>query len=172
MAWEAREEEIRRLREAYEMLLTDIRRNDVDMREMLAENERLQDQVISGQNDGYDMAKNTYCTQIIELEDENAKLREEQKLVRDVLASTDILSLPHDYPIERMAADRMRTLNERTLEGLALFGENEELRAALKDFVNVMNLLSMRVGLTVGEVADHINPVVDKARAALGGDNG
>ena len=85
--------------------------------ESLAEIERLQDQAISGQNDGYDMAKNIYCAQIIELEDENANLRE-----------------------------------------------------ALEDFVNVMDLLSMRVGLTVGEIADHINPVVDKARAALGGE--
>ena len=50
---------------------------------------------------------------------------------RDVLASTGVGSLPHDYPTSKMAEDRMRTLNERTLEGLALIGKIEALEAAL-----------------------------------------
>lgn len=69
------------------------------------------------------------------------RLRAEMEKVREVLADTDTLSLPNDYPTERMAQDRMRTLKARTLEGLGLIGKIEaltdtidKLRAALRPF--------------------------------------
>lgn len=68
-------------------------------------------------------------------------LEAERTKVREVLASIDILSLPNDYPTEKMAEVRMETLNQRTLEGLALVGkveileaENKRLREALTPF--------------------------------------
>lgn len=52
--------------------------------------------------------------------------------IRAILASTDVGSLPDDYPTVRMAEDRMRTLNERTLEGLALIGKFEAAAARIE----------------------------------------
>ncbi len=45
--------------------------------------------------------------------------------------------------------------------------EIEGLRAALMEFTEVMSVLSYRVGITVEEVAEILNPVGDAARAAL-----
>ena len=52
-------------------------------------------------------------------------MHNELEKIRAILAGTDIMSLPNDYPTWKMAEDRMRTLNERTLEGLALIGQLE-----------------------------------------------
>lgn len=45
--------------------------------------------------------------------------------VRIILASTDIGSLPHDYPTAKMALDRMAHIKELTLDGLAWIGRYE-----------------------------------------------
>ena len=43
----------------------------------------------------------------------------------------------------------------------------EELLAVAEDFSSAMNLLAMRQGLTVLEIARLLNPIGDKARAAI-----
>lgn len=43
----------------------------------------------------------------------------------------------------------------------------EELLAVAEDFSSAMNLLAMRQGLTVLEIAELLNPIGDKARAAI-----
>ena len=45
--------------------------------------------------------------------------------------------------------------------------DNEPIQTALKEFVDAMNILSMRVGLTVKDVADILNPIAESARIAL-----
>lgn len=45
--------------------------------------------------------------------------------------------------------------------------DNEPIQTALKEFVDAMNILSMRVGLTVKDVADVLNPIAESARIAL-----
>lgn len=47
--------------------------------------------------------------------------------------------------------------------------DNRNLREVVEELVDVLDVLSYRVGLTVKEVADLINPVGDKARAVLKG---
>jgi hypothetical protein len=42
-----------------------------------------------------------------------------------------------------------------------------DLHEVVEEFVAVMNILSARVGITVKDVADLMNPVGDKARAIL-----
>lgn len=43
-----------------------------------------------------------------------------------------------------------------------------DIEAVLREFVRCVDVLSMRVGMTVKDVADVINPVAEKARAVLG----
>jgi hypothetical protein len=40
------------------------------------------------------------------------RVRSEDEVARDILAGTDFASLPHDYPLDRMAADRMADLEK------------------------------------------------------------
>ncbi len=42
-----------------------------------------------------------------------------------------------------------------------------DIEAVLKEFVDCVNILSMRVGMTAKDVAEMINPVAEKARAVL-----
>lgn len=64
--------------------------------------------------------------------DQITRLRAEVESIRDILASIEVASLPDDFPTSRMAEVRMRTLNERTRQGLALIGEVEALRAEVE----------------------------------------
>ena len=45
--------------------------------------------------------------------------------------------------------------------------EIEKLQTVLSDFVDVMDIFSLRVKLTLKEVADLLNPVGDAAREVL-----
>lgn len=51
--------------------------------------------------------------------------------VRKILASTDIVSLPNDYPTYQIANDRMQRIKDLTLEGLGVIGRAEAAEAAL-----------------------------------------
>lgn len=53
--------------------------------------------------------------------------------VRQILAGTDVGSLPNDYPVERLALDVWNTLQERTLEGLMLIGKLEAAEKRLSE---------------------------------------
>ena len=61
--------------------------------------------------------------------------------IRAILASTDIVSLPNDYPTFQIAADRMERIKELTLEGLAIIARAEAAETKLellrKDFSRV-----------------------------------
>lgn len=61
--------------------------------------------------------------------------------------------------------DRIAALE---IDNTTLRAEVEKLRAVLKEFDDVMNILSMRLGLTTKDIADLLNPVAVMARAALG----
>jgi hypothetical protein len=71
-------------------------------------------------------------------------LRAEVEKAREILAETAVGSLPHDYPLERLATETWNTLQARTLEGLALIGKVEtltarveELEGALKEIIHL-----------------------------------
>ena len=70
-----------------------------------------------------------------------------------------------------MVDKREHSLNLIVLQDLVREqkAEIEKLQTALTDFVDVMDILFYRVGLTVKDVADLLNPVGDAARAALKG---
>ena len=70
---------------------------------------------------------------------EIARLKAEVASIRDILAATDLVSLPNDYPTAQMAIDRMERIKELTLDGLTQIGlrersetEIERLREALR----------------------------------------
>jgi len=75
--------------------------------------------------------------------DRIAKLEAAMEEVRDILADVATVSLPNDYPTSRMAEDRMRTLKERTLEGLALIGKNEQVAAEVERLRAALEIMSM-----------------------------
>jgi hypothetical protein len=70
-----------------------------------------------------------------------------------------------------MADKREHSLNLIILQDLIREQKTEidKLQTVLTDFVDVMDILSMRFGLTIKDVADLLNPVGDAARAALKG---
>lgn len=72
---------------------------------------------------------------------------------RDALAGTDAASLPRDYPLERMAQDRM--------------AEIERLRAAIED-INVITGTPRPGASPRSYLEQQVNHI---ARAALGGEN-
>lgn len=67
-----------------------------------------------------------------------------------------------------VCADQADELAKQDAELATLRARIEALEAALHEFVRTVDILSMRVGMTVKEVADVINPVAKKARAVLG----
>ena len=74
-----------------------------------------------------------------EAADEITRLKAEVASIRDILAATDLVSLPNDYPTAQMAIDRMERIKELTLDGLTQIGlrersetEIERLREALR----------------------------------------
>lgn len=80
------------------------------------------------------------------LEAENARLQSELATIRATLASTDVVSLPNDYPTTKMAEDRIRTLNERTLGGLAIIGRAETAEARLAEAMKVLEPFAEAAG--------------------------
>ena len=67
--------------------------------------------------------------------------------VRQILAGTNVGSLPNDYPIERLALETWNTLQERTLEGLALIGRAEAAEAKLEKAREALERIDRRGGL-------------------------
>ena len=62
----------------------------------------------------------------------------------------------NDWDFERTENDMM--------EGADLI---EQQQLVLNEFINAMNILSTRVGITVKDVADIMNPIYDNARTVL-----
>ena len=58
-------------------------------------------------------------------------VRFEDDVAREILAGGDIGSLPHDYPLDRMAADRMKELAEARDRIVELEAENTALKRRL-----------------------------------------
>jgi hypothetical protein len=67
-------------------------------------------------------------------------LRAEVEKAREILAETAVGSLPHDYPLERLATETWNTLQARTLEGLALIGKVETLTARVEELEGALKL--------------------------------
>lgn len=67
--------------------------------------------------------------------------------VRQILAGTDVGSLPNDYPIERLALETWNTLQERTLEGLALIGRAEAAEAKLEKAGEALKPFAVNAGM-------------------------
>lgn len=59
-------------------------------------------------------------------------LKLELAQVREILAWTDLSSLPNDYPTAMMAADRMNRIQQLTLDGLAQIGRWEQAEAEIE----------------------------------------
>ncbi len=86
------------------------------------------------------------------------KAERELDEVRTILASTDIVSLPNDYPLSRMAHDRMERIKDLTLHGLAEIGRVEKAEAALAEAQLYSRMLE----------ADHVPKArLEAAEAAL-----
>lgn len=107
-------------------------------------------------------------------EAEVERLIAERDEVRSILASTDIVSLPHDYPLAQMARDRMDRIKDLTLDGLAQIGrwekaeaEVERLRELLSDLMSWFPDKPSRPEwrITAGEYG--ADAAVAAARAAL-----
>lgn len=100
------------------------------------------------------------------LADVEAKLEQ----VRQILAGTSVGSLPNDYPVERLALETWNTLQERTLEGLAMIGKVE---AAEADLVKAREALTKAADHIEGVTGSNERPgsdsaeIVDEVRATL-----
>lgn len=71
------------------------------------------------------------CRRLEEAANEIERLTAALAAVKEALSDVDYASLPNDFPEAKIAQIRMQTLQERTLEGLALIGKVEALTAAL-----------------------------------------
>ena len=94
------------------------------------------------------------------------RLTAEIEQAREILAGTAVGALPKDYPLERLAIETWNTLQERTIEGLALVGKVEALTAEL----HIAKEWSARVLAGQQEDADTITRLtaeVERLRAVL-----
>jgi len=97
-------------------------------------------------------------------QDENARLSTEIERARAILAGTAVGSLPNDYPLSKLALETWNTLQDRTLEGLALIGRIEELVEALRD---AMTCIKVFHGPTAWDIYEKQSPEMKRFHAIL-----